>query len=153
MELSRSVDGLIETSEFCVLLFADGSGRLYPRSWVPATERNRIGARTRIAQMRSDDVRQYGVSGQGRTDPRDAFDVAMRLRPLPDAIYLMTDGSFTEQEVPEYIAKRNARSRIPVHCILFMEPDASARPEAEAALQRIARESGGSYAFVSGSTP
>lgn len=153
IELMNSIDGLLESSEFSVFLFADGTGRLYPRSWIPATERNRIAARSRIAQMAADDVARFGVRGQGRTDPRDAFAAAMRLRPVPDAVYLMTDGSFTERDVPESFAAHNSRSRVPVHCILFMEPDAPARPEAEAALQRIASESGGSYAFVSGGGP
>jgi len=151
-ELSRSIDELIETSEFTVLLFAGDTGRLYPRSWIPATERNRISARSRIARIATDNLGQFGVHADG-TDPRRAIDDAVRLRPVPDAIYLMTDGEFGPNDVPDYIAERNARTRIPIHCILFMEPGAGGLDQAEADLRRIARESGGHFAVVSRGRP
>ena len=149
-ELARSVSGLLETSEFSVLLFAADSGALYPRAWVAATEHNKIDARARIGRLSTSDVERYGIHNTGGTDPRRAFDQAFRLRPLADAIYLMTDGEFA-QDIPEYIDNLNRRARLPIHCILFTDPDSSVRQAAEPRLREIASQSGGRYTLIGGS--
>lgn len=148
-ELSRSISGLLETSEFSVLLFAADSGALYPRAWIAATEHNKIDARSRIGRLSTGDVAQYGVRNTGGTDPRRAFEQAFRLRPLADAIYLMTDGEFA-QDVPEFIENLNRRARLPIHCILFTDPDSNVRQSAEPRLREIASQSGGKYTLIGG---
>ncbi len=148
-ELSRSVSGLLETSEFAVLLFARDAGSLYARRWIPATDRNKIDARSRIASLATDDVRRWGVNRPQGTDPRDAFEDAFRMRPLPDALYFMTDGEFDEAVI-EFIANLNRRARLPVHCVLFTEPDSSVQAASEPRMREIARQSGGRYTLVDG---
>ncbi len=151
-ELARSVSGLLETSEFAVLLFARDAGSLYARRWIPATDRNKIDARSRIASIATDDVRRWGINRPQGTDPRDAFEDAYRLRPLPDAIYFMTDGEFDEAVI-EFIANLNRRANLPVHCVLFTEPDSSVQANSEPRMREIARQSGGRYTLVDGRRP
>lgn len=153
-ELSRSVSGLLETSEFAILLFAFDSGSLYPRSWIPATERNVIDARARIGSLStdSDALRKWGINRPQGTDPRDAFEDAFRLRPSADAIYFMTDGEFDETIV-EFIANLNRRARMPVHCVLFTETDSGVQIKSEPRMREIARQSGGQYTLVTGRGP
>jgi len=85
------------------------------------------------------------VSGGGATYPTPAFRVAFKLDPPPDAIFFMTDGLFYAGVVDEVASlNRKGQRRVVIHTISFMDRSA------EALMQEIARDSGGTYRHVSG---
>lgn len=136
-QLVSSINALIETASFCVIAFNHQAWPLGGEvKWMPASVSARRDAVRQIEQMRAD----------GGTEPMQSFQMVFGLRPKPDAIYFMTDGEFN----PDYadaIAKLNRDPKTPIHCIAY------ASNAAEAVMQKIARESGGSYTFVPGGSP
>jgi hypothetical protein len=136
-ELIASIEELPETASFIVGLF---SGDVFPlenkREWTEADTRAKRWVRTVIAR----------VSPNGATYPTPAFHLMFSIRPRPDAIYFMTDGEFSANVVDEVLAI-NRDLQIPIHCITFVSR------EAEQHMQRLARESGGSYIHVPGVAP
>lgn len=77
----------------------------------------------------------------GRTDPQPAFRKAFALRPKPNLIYFLTDGSF-EPDIADELKKWNADHKTVINTIAFLT-----RPS-EALLKRIAHENGGTYTFI-----
>lgn len=133
-ELGKSLEGLQPNACFFVALFSSNAVPMGGRTeWVGATDAGKAWARRTVPLIAAD----------GATEPMPAFKMVFTLRPKPDAIYFLTDGEFN----PEYanqIARLNAEYRIPIHCITFFSRDG------EATMRRIAEESGGSFAHVSG---
>ncbi|MFG0305854.1 MAG: hypothetical protein ACF8Q5_06535 [Phycisphaerales bacterium JB040] len=148
-ELTRSLQALIESSEFAVVLYAGRSGWLFTeRQWLDSTQRNKLVARARIAGIeleysRTAGVGRYGVTEDG-TYPSSAIEKAMSLNPRPDAIYLLTDGEFQESGVPEFTRNLNRTALIPIHC-LFITDDNGGGAQVQNTLRTIASESGGSF--------
>lgn len=131
-ELVKSVEGLLQAADFQIITYSDGASPLEGRgSWLDADERGKRFARRAIAKL---------ASG-GSTNPGPAFELAFDMRPLPEAIYFMTDGEFHE-EVAGQIAMLNSEYRVPVHCIAFVSRGS------EPLMRRIASQSGGTYTFV-----
>lgn len=89
------------------------------------------------------------VENERRTDPYDAVKIALKMR--PDAIFLLSDGQFTDRgQTERYLAESNViddpidgrRPRVVVHTIGFYSKDG------EITLEAIAKAYQGSYRFV-----
>lgn len=132
-ELVKSVDGLLETSNFIVIPYESAAEPLGKKvAWREANNSGKAWARGEVAQL----------GAQGGTIPFPAFEMIFEeLRPRPDAIYFMTDGEF-EEEVVRAIATLNDKARIPIHCICYGSEDGSKN------LRLIAKQSRGTYTFV-----
>ncbi len=133
-ELGKSLAALLENAYFFVALFSTDAKAMGGRAeWVGATDAGKAWARKTVPL----------IVAEGATEPINAFKMAFRLRPKPDAIYFMTDGEFLEDYVQE-IARLNAEWRIPIHCITFVSR------EGEKSMKKIAEQSGGTYSHVTG---
>lgn len=76
-----------------------------------------------------------------------AFAEAMKLKPPPDIVFLMTDGLLNKND-PDRIAVLNSGpEKATIHTILFTKTGAVVPPEngARRVLERIAREAGGTF--------
>lgn len=137
--LTASVDDMLNSAHFCIILYSTDAMGLMGERWLRATDENKSDARRNIAM----------ISPGGSTNPLPGFDIAFRLKPPPDAVYFMTDGVFSndvEEQLPPMIERWNRSSdrRIPLHAITFVERGA------EQLMRRLARRSGGSYTHVEG---
>jgi len=143
-ELLGSIGSLPPGSEFAVIAFSDESAtRVLGGSarWRSATESGRAPVVTAVR----------GVAPSGGTQPLEAFRIAFGLSPKPEAVYFMTDGEIPPRDAPRVIGTvRSMNERdgelTPIHCIAF-ESRAGARD-----LRRIARQSRGTYTYVSAGT-
>lgn len=133
VQLSRSIQNLVETSSFMVYTFSnDAEALANAKDWVAALDERKRWARRAV----------NGISAGGGTNPMNAFVMAFKLRPRPDAIYFMTDGEFDES-VADEVARLNS-TRAPIHCIAF------GTRESEPLMKRVAAQSKGTYTFVPG---
>lgn len=89
------------------------------------------------------------VENELKTDPYEAVKFAMEM--LPDAIYILSDGKFTDKGRTErYLKVANAiefplngmKAKVPIHTIAFWDK------AGEPTLKSIAESSGGTYRFV-----
>lgn len=135
-QLIKSIGSMVETGSFVVYAYSDDVTLLgQSRGWTQAVDDRKQWARRNILNLRA----------AGGTQPLPAFRETLRLRPRPDAIYFMTDGDFPESIADEIRALNN--TRIPIHCIAFADEQGKQR------LERIARDSGGTYTFVAEVVP
>jgi hypothetical protein len=134
-ELIRSISALFSSSDFFVAFFSSGAYALGDRGvvWADATDSGKNWARAHIMAARA----------EGATRPASGFELVAQLEPLPDAIYFMTDGEFSEDEV-ERILGTFGRRNIPIHCITFRSR------EGEAVMRRIAVATRGTYTHIEG---
>lgn len=136
LQLSRSIQNLVETSHFMVYMFSNDAEMLgNAKDWVSAIDERKRWARRAV----------NGMAAGGVTNPINAFRMAFKLRPRPDAIYFMTDGEF-DPAVAEEVARLNT-GKAPIHCIAFATRDS------EELMKRIAAQSRGTYKFVPGVGP
>ena len=84
------------------------------------------------------------ISAGGGTNPAPAILAALELK--PDAIWLLSDGLFSQQAC-EVIQQANAKSRSQIHTIAFHDNNG------EAQLKRIAQDNRGKYRFVQDASP
>lgn len=135
IELIESISGLLEHMSFHVIFYSSDAYPIGGRSkWLDARDSGKSWA---IRQIED-------VSAQGGTVPWPAFAAAFAMRPRPDAIYFMTDGQF-DSTVRDQIAYVNrGETRIPIHCISFVDPSAAEL------MRGIAEDSGGTYSHVDG---
>lgn len=137
--LISSIDSLSDDARFSIVLFSDRATPLTGDGWIKCTDATRATARQRIGAI--------GVGGG--TNPAPAFDIVRTLRPMPDAIYFMTDGEFLP-EVEEAVLLavtqmvRSSDAPMPIHAITFVSRGA------EPLMRRIARMTRGSYTHVEG---
>ena len=143
-ELIGSVVELQESAQFIVVPFASGAAPLGDRSqWTEASPTGKRWAKntinTELARARDGTV------------PLPGFQIAFSLRPRPDAIYFMTDGEQFPPGTLEELATLNGQFKVPVHCIRFGdgEIDAGAQNGAEQVMRTIAKQSKGTYKFIS----
>ncbi len=142
-ELLGSIATLPPGSEFAVVVFSDetstralgGSAR-----WRSAS----AGGRTEI------DTAIRAISPSGGTQPLEAFRIAFSLAPKPEAVFFMTDGELPQQDATRIIGTVNQLNQqegdaAPIHCIAFGSRQGATD------LRRIARQSGGTYTYVSAS--
>jgi len=133
-ELSRSINGLLENSQFIVITFSSDAATLTEkREWVTASP----AGKRRMAPL------IYGMTAGGGTNPLPAFEIVFSMKPRPDAIYFMTDGEF-DPSVVEAVAAFNERSRIPIHCI-GLGPAAATEH-----MRKIAKTSRGTFISIGG---
>jgi uncharacterized membrane protein YgcG len=134
-ELSESIKAMMEHMSFLVITFSSESQPLGDkRRWTDATDTGKRWAMEKIVALEA----------WGNTVPWPAFEIALAMKPAPDAIYFMTDGIF-DPIVADQLAVRNTGSKkVPIHCISFVDRSA------EELMRRIAADSGGTYAHVPG---
>lgn len=141
-ELMRSISDLSSSAEFTVELYSGSAQSLFGTGdWILASETNKISAKAAL----------FLISPGGSTHPLTALQRVFELEPLPDAIYLMTDGEFVEtDQVPDRIRVMNRGHEVPVHCILFGDPGGSPDDTRRVigVMQSIARRSGGRFTHV-----
>jgi hypothetical protein len=145
-ELLYSIRRLTKEQSFYIIFFDANAERMVlppdsepPLLPVPATTEN-INRCERWVKT---------VENELRTDPYDAVKFAIEM--VPDAIYLLTDGKFTDRGRTERYLKANnitddpvdgKKPRVVVHTICFWQNDG------EETLKAIAKEYGGTYRFV-----
>lgn len=132
-ELSGSINTLPDQTAFYVVFFeSDAVPMNQSGRWMDATAANKRWVASRIAE----------VEARGGTNPAPAFSAAFAMRPRPDAIYFMSDGLFDEEVAGQVAAANRGSRKVPVHCIAYGDDAATEL------LQRIAEESGGTYAEI-----
>ena len=132
-ELSRSINGLLENSQFMVVAFSSDANPLTDkREWVEASP----SGKRRVAPL------IYAMEAQGGTNPLPAFEIVFAVKPRPDAIYFMTDGEFDPSTV-EAVAALN-KAKVPVHCIC-LGPAAGTEN-----MRKIAKMSKGTFIAIGG---
>lgn len=138
-ELGRSLEELRAPMEFFVAMFNNSGFALEGfEKWTEASQSRTREARRMFAHRASTEL-------GGTTYPVPAFELVFALRPLPDAIFFMTDGDFSDDDATtERILALNQPHKIPVHCVTFI--DRSAEPR----MRRIAEASGGTYTHIDG---
>ncbi len=141
-ELVRSIQSLDSNAEFAVELYSGTSMSLFGTDgWTRATRPNKVSANAAL----------YIVEPDGSTHPLPALERVFQLEPLPDAVYLMTDGEFDESDqVPARIRTLNRGKGIPVHCILFGTPGGTPEKTKRIidTMRHIARTTGGRFTHV-----
>lgn len=131
-QLNKTVSGLSQNAQFIIVAFSDEAQPLgNKKEWRDASDSGRKWARTEIDLMRS----------AGGTRPKSAIEIIFRMRPLPDAIYFMTDGEFGDEVVDE-VSKANRRVKIPIHCICLGSESGQEN------MKLIAKQSGGTFKFI-----
>lgn len=128
-ELKRSIEALAPEKTFFVIFYNDQTWPM-PAEWlVPATARN------------VQDVAKWfkRVHPNGGTDPLAAVRMAVEMR--SDAIFLLTDGEFSD-DVARYLDWGRTSDRTPIHTIAFTSR------VGEPLLKAIARMTGGTYRHV-----
>ncbi len=156
-ELERAVRGLDQEQLFYVIFFDQDEERLRLGKW------NRSGSRFALENQSEPDLVPASEANiqslvywmatiqlGSQTNPHTA--VAYALRKLqPDAIFLLSDGEFTDGGATESLLSREnllddpthgVKPKTVVHCVGFYSR------VGEVALQRIARDNGGTYRFV-----
>lgn len=131
-ELLRSISRLSEDQEFYIILFNDRTYPLfYPervRELVPATQRMKDKAQRWV----------QGAVCSGGTYPEQALLMSLTLE--PDAVYLLSDGRFSNKTV-RLVRHRN-KDGIVIHTIGFEDRSG------ETMLRTLAEENHGTYRFV-----
>lgn len=137
--LISSIEALSDEARFSIVLFSDRATALTGDGWIKCSDATRATARQRIS----------AISVGGGTNPVPAFDIIQSLRPMPDAIYFMTDGEFlpeVEEGVLVAVTQmiRSSDAPLPIHALTFVSRGA------EALMRRLARMTRGSYTHVEG---
>lgn len=128
----RSIDGLLETSEFLVVKYSTESRVVGGvNGWQEASPNAKRQMAEAIAALVPED----------NTLPVPGFTVVFSHRPRPDAIYFMTDGDFSEADADAIIAMYRT-FKAPVHCICLGFQGGEPR------MKKIARATKGTYTFV-----
>ncbi len=133
LELMRSVDKMTPYQQFYVFFFSDTAYPMFHPSPVshmlPATQEHK----QRLAQW------LYSVQLVLRTDAQGAVEQALKMH--PDAIYVLTDGAFTDKTTPFLLKLSPGRTAI--HTV-GME----VKPEAAEDLKAIAEHHHGTFRLV-----
>jgi hypothetical protein len=94
----------------------------------------------RPSQLKKTQEWVVGAVPLGGTEPWPGLMLALRLQ--PDAIYLLTDGQFSEDVIEKVIRAQPETKKIPIHTIAFESPQGALL------LERISRVTGGQHTFV-----
>lgn len=141
-ELIRSIDGLLETSEFIVVQYSDPQNVLVVgevKGWQTASPSAKRAMRAHVTLLES----------QGNTCPLPAFELLAATPPRPDVVYFLTDGDFSgdPDQITVDIIRLAKPWRAPCHT-LCLDTQAS-----EQRMRRIARETRGTFTFLAGGSP
>jgi hypothetical protein len=132
-ELSESITALQSHMSFYVLFFnSDVIPIADSPRWIIAGDKGKRFATQKIA----------GLQAFGGTEPWGAFEIALAMRPAPDAVYFMTDGAFDPQVAVRIKAANVGSRKIPIHTITLGEK------AGEETMRQIAADSGGTYTHV-----
>ena len=132
-ELVSSITAMPESSSFLVLPFESDVVPLLRRDrWTDAAPKNKKEAFRAIRDLEA----------RGGTNPNPAFREAFKITPHPDAIYFMTDGLFGDDVADQVAAMNRGTPKVPIYCFAFGDRSS------EQMMQRMARESGGTYTFI-----
>ncbi len=133
-EILKTVGNARGSAKFHVVFFSDQARDQPSAKWVSG--------KTETADLAAWVSR---IGPEGGTSPIVGFNVALKLDPAPDVIYLMTDGGFDPNEV-QAIAAQNAKLKKPavIHTIAFLNRSG------EQQLKKIALDGNGTYRFVAG---
>lgn len=137
--LIASIQALSDDARFAIILYNDRATPLTGDGWVTCNDSARATARQRI----------NAIHTGGGTNPVAAFELVRTLKPLPDAVYFMTDGEFN-QDVEDALFStvsnmvRLIDAPMPIHAITFVSKSA------ETLMKRLARMTRGSYTHVEG---
>jgi len=144
-ELSRCISSLSAGKSFYVIFF---DGEMHPMFEPFGREPALLDATTENIEK----ARQWIANKSlGRdTSPCDSVKFAVNLE--PDAVFLLTDGEFSDYTAPylrDFNKKRVAKNKpkVVVHTIGFFSQ------KHQMVLERIAKDSGGTYQFVAGPKP
>jgi hypothetical protein len=85
------------------------------------------------------------VQAHGGTNPLPALQLALKLNPRPDVIFLMTDGIF-HGAIPNHVKEMNRQTKVRINTILFSW--AGPQPQAAAQLRQMAIDAGGTFSNV-----
>lgn len=129
-ELIESLRTLKPKQYYYVVLFSD---RVFPMPGRRLTEATPGNLYRTIAWLN-------GADPNGTTEPLPALRQALQQR--PDAIFLLTDGSFEEGTTEKILKLQTSSKKIPIHTIAFEGQDG------EEALKQISRATGGKYRYV-----
>lgn len=145
-ELMYAIRRLSKDQAFYIIFFDADAERMLllpsqepPLLPVPATNENINRAEKWVST----------VQNELKTNPFDSVKFAVEM--VPDAIYLLTDGKFTDKGQTERFLKNNNvvndpvdgyRPKVVIHTICFWQKDG------EDTLQAIAKDYGGTYRFV-----
>lgn len=134
-ELTESVRGLLDHMSFYILFFSSGVTPIADsQKWLLASSKNKTFALDKVSAL----------SPFGGTEPWPAFELGFAFKPLPDAIYFMTDGNFDPQVALRIQAANVGSRKIPIHCITLQDRSG------EEVMRKIAADSGGTYTHVPG---
>lgn len=145
-ELMYAVRRLDKSQAFYVIFFDQDALRMFADDDT-AAEARPVAATT--ANIRKLETWMKSVENERRTDPYDAVKIALEMR--PDAIFVLSDGQFTDRgRTVDYLARENVledpvdgkRPRVVVHTIGFYSKDG------EVTLEAIAKAYKGTYRFV-----
>jgi len=129
-ELIESLRTLKPKQFYYIVLFSD---RLFPMPGRRLTEATPGNLYRTIAWLN-------GADPTGTTEPLPALRQALQQR--PDAIFLLTDGSFEEGTLEKILKLQTSSKKVPIHTIAFEGQDG------EETLQAISRATGGKYRYV-----
>lgn len=132
-----SIENLAIDTHFAVFLYSQNAIALSESGWVRAGDHQKAFIERRIDS----------IEASGATNPVPAFQLAFSLKPLPDAVYFMTDGLIPEDQQAGLMGLlvrtfRDGERRVPIHCIAF-DSD-----ESEPFMRRLAQSTGGSFTHV-----
>jgi len=131
-ELARSLNALLETSQFMVVKYSTESTILGDSGgWQEASPN----VKRKMGALIS------ALEPEATTVPVPAFGIVFGKKPRPDAIYFMTDGEFSDAEVEQVLAM-NKPYKVPIHCICL------GGNEGEARMKKIAKATKGTYTYV-----
>lgn len=145
-ELEYALRRLDKNQFFYIIFFDHDAARM---TFAPNKEPEERAARANMHNIQLAEKWMAGIENELRTDPYDAVKYAVEM--LPDAIYILSDGKFTDKGKTErYLAAVNKlsdpidgpRPKVVIHTVGFYNRDG------EECLQRIAKEYGGTYRFV-----
>lgn len=131
-ELLDAIRDLTEKQQFYVIFFSDTLHPMFepdaPEDYLPASDANVARLEAHIAKTRL----QRGTKAQ------TAMERAFELK--PDAIYLLTDGAFTDKTLP-FLLNREQRG-VPIHTVGYQAERGANN------LKRISAAYGGTYTYV-----
>ena len=131
-ELAKSINGLLESSQFYMIRYSTDAAVMTDRKeWIDASATGKRIGRIAVETLLA----------TGTTNPVPGFELALAVRPRPDAIYFMTDGEFP-QENAELIAALARKAKVPVHCICLGNQDG------EKVMRMISKSTRGTFTFV-----
>lgn len=145
-ELAYAIHRLSKDQFFYVIFFDHDAARM---TFAPSTEPEEFTVPATNANIGKFEKWMVTVENELRTDPYEAMKFAMEMS--PDAIYILSDGKFTDRgQTVRYLAERNViddpvTGRIPrvaIHTIAFWQNDG------EEQMKSIAKDYGGTYRFV-----